>query len=121
MLKSNKPEILFHLASQPGVMYSYINPDSYKQNNIISTKNLISIAKKIDLRKIIFTSSSSVYGDHKKYPIKENFKLKPKNYYAKTKLKCEEILKKDYYLKNKNQLCIFRPFTVLVNLVGQTC
>ena len=51
------------------------------------------LCKKYKIKKFIFASSSSVYGDQKKFPIKENVKTNPKNYYAKTKLKCEKIIK----------------------------
>ena len=106
-----KPEIIYHLASQPGIMYSYKNPLTYKENNVDVTKNLIKICKKILPKKFYFTSSSSVYGNQKHYPLKENSKLLPMNFYANTKKKCENLLQINF----KNQpidLKIFRPFTV---------
>ena len=108
----NNFDIIFHLASQPGVMYSYINPKSYKDNNINATQNLAKLARKFCVKKIIFTSSSSVYGDQKKFPTNEKAKLKPKNYYAITKIECEKILTEIFYQKDKNFLFIVRPFTV---------
>jgi len=84
---------------------------SYKKNNIIATKNLSLICKKYKIKKFIFASSSSVYGDQKKFPIKENFKKNPKNYYAKTKLKCEEIIKKKF-INSETEYMIYRFFTV---------
>ena len=67
-------------------MYSYKNPESYTKNNILATKNLITKIKKASyVKKFIFASSSSVYGKQSKYPISENFKLKPQNYYGLTK------------------------------------
>ena len=102
---------VIHFAAQPGVVYSYKDPKSYLLNNILATGNLVEILKDKEIDNFIFASSSSVYGDHKKYPIKENFKLKPKNYYAKTKNVCENIIKKK--LKNENfTIQIVRPFTV---------
>ena len=80
-----KPPVIYHLASQPGIMYSFSNPEQYLSNNIIATKNLIKVSKKFQLKKFYFTSSSSVYGNKKKYPIKEISKLAPLNYYADTK------------------------------------
>ena len=111
VFKKFKPNAVYHLASQPGIMYSFKNPNTYISNNIKVTKNLIeqSIINNID--KFYFTSSSSVYGNKKKYPINENSLLKPINTYAKTKKECEKILLK--YFKNTNiDLKIFRPFTV---------
>ena len=106
-----KPDIIYHLAGQPGVLYSLKNPESYYKNNILATKNLVQIAKELNIKKFVFASSSSVYGDQKKFPIKENFKLKPKNPYAITKLKSEKIIEKKF-LKTEIQFIIFRFFTV---------
>jgi UDP-glucuronate 4-epimerase len=106
-----KPDIVFHLAGQPGVLYSFKNPNSYFLNNILATKNILNVLKNVKVKKFIFTSSSSVYGDQKKFPIKENYNLKPLNYYATTKVKCELLIKKDLK-KIKIPYVIFRLFTV---------
>jgi len=111
VIKEFQPDIVFHIAGQPGVLYSFKNPLSYKKNNIIATENLSLICKKYKIKKFIFASSSSVYGDQKKFPIKENFKKNPKNYYAKTKLKCEGIIKKQF-INSNTEYMIFRFFTV---------
>ena len=63
------------------------------------------------IKHFIFSSSSSVYGDHEKYPISENFKFRPKNYYAKTKISCEKLIKKKLKTTNTS-VKIIRPFTV---------
>ena len=54
-------------------MYSYKNPSSYKKNNVEATKNLVEFTIKNKIKKFIFCSSSSVYGDHKRYPINRKF------------------------------------------------
>ena len=102
------PDVVFHLAGQPGVLYSYKNPKSYNKNNIIATKNLIKIVNSSNIKKFIFSSSSSVYGDQIKFPITENAKLNPKNYYAVTKKICEQKIKSSL----KIPYIIFRIFTV---------
>ena len=102
---------VIHLAAQPGVVYSYKNPESYNHNNTLATKSLIDVIKIYKPNNFIFSSSSSVYGDQQKFPIKENFKLKPKNYYAKTKVKCEKMIKKELSKYNISTI-IIRPFTV---------
>ncbi len=111
IFKKFKPNIVMHIAGQPGVLYSFKNPNSYKVNNINVTKILSHISKKYGVEKFIFASSSSVYGDQKSFPIKENFRKKPKNYYAKTKLSCEENLKKVFH-STKTKIMIFRFFTI---------
>jgi len=109
-LEKIKPDYIIHLAGQPGVIYSFKNPNSYKLNNLLATKNLLEVIKKINLKKFIFGSSSSVYGEQVNYPVKENFNLYPKNFYATTKKKCEEMILKNKKIKEKT--VIFRFFTV---------
>jgi len=103
-----KPDYVFHLAGQPGVIYSYKDPVSYKNNNILATENLIKIINIYKVKKFIFASSSSVYGNKKKFPITENQLLKPENYYGMTKKICEKAIKD----KLKVPYIIFRLFTV---------
>ena len=111
IFKKFNPDIIFHLAGQPGVLYSLKNPKTYKINNTLVTRNLCKISKQYKLKKFIFASSSSVYGDQKKFPIKENFKVNPKNPYAKTKLESEKIVIKKFK-KSGTKYTIFRFFTV---------
>ena len=105
------PKIVFHLAGQPGVLYSFKNPKSYYVNNTKATNVLCNICKKYNIKKFIFGSSSSIYGDQKKYPIKENFFPNPKNPYAITKLASEKLVIKSF-TKSKINYIIFRFFTV---------
>lgn len=111
IFKKYSPNIVFHLAGQPGVLYSFKNPKSYYLNNETATKSLCKISKKYKIKKFLLGSSSSVYGDQKKFPIKENTKLNPKNVYAKTKLKSEKIVNRTFK-KSKTDFIIFRFFTV---------
>jgi UDP-glucuronate 4-epimerase len=104
-----KPDFIYHLAGQPGVVYSYKNPKSYLLNNILATNNIIECVKQINYKKFIFASSSSVYGDQKVFPITENAKLYPKNLYAKTKHICEKNI---FNNLDKKKFLIFRFFTV---------
>jgi UDP-glucuronate 4-epimerase len=106
-----RPDIVYHLAGQPGVLYSFKNPRSYKENNTNATKILCEICKYNNVKKFIFASSSSVYGDQKKFPILENYKKIPKNYYAITKLQCEKIVDR-LFSKSMTDYIIFRFFTV---------
>ena len=111
IFKKFKPEVVYHCAGQPGVIYSLKNPKSYKINNIIVTKIICDLSKKYNIKKFLFASSSSVYGDQKKFPIKETFKLNPKNPYAKTKLRSEKIIISTFN-NSKIAFVIFRFFTV---------
>lgn len=111
IFEQNKIKSVIHLAAQPGVIYSYSNPHSYTHNNVKATIALIDIVKKFKVKKFVFCSSSSVYGDQKKFPIKETFNRKPINYYAKTKIECEKIILKKFN-NSKISVSIIRPFTV---------
>ncbi len=100
-IQKKKFDAIIHLAAQPGVRYSLKNPETYIKNNVLSFSNILDLArfKKIDL---IYASSSSIYGDSKKFPIKENFQLNPQNIYALTKKSNEEnaiLYSKLYKLK----------------------
>ncbi len=111
IFKKFKPEVVYHCAGQPGVIYSLKNPKIYKINNIIVTKIICDLSKKYNIKKFLFASSSSVYGDQKKFPIRETFKLNPKNPYAKTKLRSEKIIISTFN-NSKIAFAIFRFFTV---------
>ena len=71
--------------------YSLENPSKYIDANIIGFLNLICAAKKNNIKKILYASSSSVYGESKNFPLKEKEKLNPKNIYAVSKKLNEEI------------------------------
>jgi UDP-glucuronate 4-epimerase len=88
---NKKIDIIVHLAAQAGVRYSFENPTKYINVNVLGFLNLIEIANKNKIKKIIYASSSSVYGENKKFPLSENELLKPKNIYGVSKKLNEEI------------------------------
>jgi len=112
IFKKFKPEIVINLAAQAGVRYSMISREPYMKTNLIGFYNLLELCKINKVKKFVFASTSSVYGDNKKYPLKENFSTdKPKSFYAATK-KCNEIMA---YAYSQNTNCNFiglRFFTV---------
>ena len=85
LISKHKFSYVFHFAAQAGVRYSKIDPQKYTNTNIIGTLNLLNVLKNKKIDKIFLASSSSVYGESKKFPLKENIKLKPINHYAYTK------------------------------------
>jgi UDP-glucuronate 4-epimerase len=102
---------IFHFAAQAGVRYSIINPDKYINTNILGTINLFKFASEKKIRSIFFASSSSVYGDSKKFPLSENSQLFPKNIYATSKM-LNEITAR-FFSKNYNMSIIgLRFFTI---------
>ena len=86
-------DVIFHLAAQPGVRYSIINPKVYIKNNINSFINILEFARNQNVKKLFYASSSSVYGNTNKFPTKENNKLNPLSIYASTKVHNEEYAK----------------------------
>jgi len=86
---------VYHFAAQAGVRYSLINPHKYYDVNIIGFINLLENLILNKPNKFIYASSSSVYGESNKFPVKENFELNPKNIYGYSKLLNEKIA--DYY------------------------
>ncbi len=109
--KKKKFDIVFHLAAQAGVRYSLINPQKYINTNIYGFTKLIESLDKSNIRKIIYASSSSVYGDTKKFPTNENIILNPKNIYGYSKV-VNENLAKYYFDKYKIPFIGLRFFTI---------
>ena len=67
------------------------NPKSYIDSNLRVFANILELSKSYSIEHLIFASSSSVYGDQKKFPVKESKKHFPKNIYATTKILNESI------------------------------
>ena len=91
-----KFEYVIHLAAQAGVRFSIYNPKVYFKSNIEGFFNLINLSLEKKVKHFIFASSSSVYGDQIKFPLRENFNTdNPKSFYAATK-KSNEIMAYSY-------------------------
>ena len=89
--KKKKVSLIINLAAQAGVRYSLIKPSEYVDNNVLGFYNIISVANKFKVKRIIYASSSSVYGDSIIFPLSEKQKIKPKNIYALSKKINEEM------------------------------
>lgn len=110
IFKVHKIDAIIHFAGYKAVGESVQNPLMYYRNNIDTTLTLLEIANKYDVKKIVFSSSATVYGNPESLPIKETFKLQATNPYGRTKLMIEEILR-DLYISDKNwSIAILRYF-----------
>lgn len=116
-LNSIKPDVIFHLAAQSYVDFSFMAPVSTLETNVIGTANLLEAVKKIKLETnydpiIHICSSSEVYGQVKKeeIPIKENNPLRPASPYAVSKV-AEDMLGYQYWLSWKIKTIRTRMFT----------
>ena len=89
-----RADYLFHLAAMVGVDNCRLHPKTLYQVNYLNTKKIIDWAIKSGIKKIVFSSSSEVYGNSKAIPFKEDVKVFPISDYAKYKLFIEQYLKK---------------------------
>jgi nucleoside-diphosphate-sugar epimerase len=85
-------EVVFHLAGQPGVRPSW-GPEFavYVRRNILATQRLLETSRDMPVRKIVYSSSSSVYGDAESYPTTETMRPRPVSPYGVTKLAAEHL------------------------------
>lgn len=105
-------DFIFHLAAQAGVRYSIENPIEVSNNNIISTINILEYATKLDnLKKFVYSSSSSVYGNPIYTPCDEAHPKNPISPYAISKL-TGEIYADYYYRENHIPITSLRFYTV---------
>ena len=93
-------DVIFHLAAIPGVRYSIQNAELVTKNNIISTVNVFEYALEIGVKKVVYASSSSVYGNPIYTPVDEKHPTNPISPYAVSKL-CSEFYA-DYYFREYN-------------------
>lgn len=94
-----KIDIVVNLAAQAGVQYSFKKPSAYIKSNIIGFYNILELSKKYNIKKILFASSSSVYGSIKNKKFSENLKADSQiSLYAATKKSNETIA--NYYANN---------------------
>jgi len=100
---------IFHQAALTDVQESFTKQEEYNDVNVKGTENIFKIAKEFNL-KVVYASSSSVYGNPEKIPITENSKRDPINPYGKTKLDDEFIAEK--YSKDNVSIIGLRYFNV---------
>ena len=106
-------DILFHFAADPEVRTGYSKPEDSFEQNIVNTFNLLQKIKQSKIKKIVFASSSSVYGDAKVIPTNEEYgPLSPISHYGASKLACEAMVSS--FCHNYNiEGVILRPANVI--------
>src|SRR6056297_2709797 len=105
-------DYIFHQAAQAGVRASWGEDfEIYSDNNIMGTQKLLEAAKESNIKKFVYASSSSVYGDTDNLPMKETNRLQPVSPYGVSKLAAENLCY--LYYKNFNVPTVsLRYFTV---------
>ena len=93
IFKKEKPQICFHLAALPRVPLSVKDPVLTSRVNVLGTINIFKASVDSKVKRVIFASSSSVYGDQEKLPLRENMSPNPISPYGLQKYVCEQFAK----------------------------
>ena len=110
VFKENKIDSVIHFAGLKAVGESVSIPLRYYHNNLTGTFNLCSLMQKYGAKRIVFSSSATVYGKPESVPIREDFPLSTTNPYGETKLMIERILKDLYVSDPEFSIIILRYF-----------
>ena len=110
IFNENKIDAVIHFAGYKAVGESVEKPIMYYRNNIDSTLSLIEVMNKFNCKKLVFSSSATVYKISEIMPIKENFPLSTTNPYGSTKLMIENILRDLYTSDNSWSIALLRYF-----------
>lgn len=110
IFKENKIDCVLHFAGLKAVGESVKKPLMYFNNNITGTINLLMAMQKYNCKKIIYSSSATVYGTTVTMPLNENSPLGVTNPYGRTKLFIEEMLNDLYASDNEFGIVILRYF-----------
>ena len=110
IFNENKIDAVIHFAGYKAVGESVKKPIMYYRNNIDSTLSLIEVMNEFNCKKIVFSSSATVYGNPTTLPIKEDFPLSTTNPYGSTKLMIENILRDLYISDNDWSIALLRYF-----------
>lgn len=110
VFSENTIEAVIHFAGLKAVGESVEIPLRYYHNNITSTLVLCEVMQKYGVKKIVFSSSATVYGMPKSVPISEDFPLSATNPYGRTKLMIEEILRDLFVSDHEWSIALLRYF-----------
>ena len=112
-VKKHKLTTFYHLAARAGVRQSFLDPNSYIEDNTLATANISNFCKEMSVQDLVLASTSSIYGDSGENLMVEekDEKIKPPSVYASTKLSGETLSKIILEDTNTN-LIISRFFTV---------
>jgi UDP-glucose 4-epimerase len=110
IFEDDKIDAVIHLAGLKAVGESTQKPIEYYDNNIYGTLALCDVMRTFGVKKIVFSSSATVYGQPKKVPITEDFPISATNPYGRTKLMIENILQDIYASDNEWSISILRYF-----------
>jgi NAD dependent epimerase/dehydratase len=102
-------DIVFHLAALIAIPFSYTSPDSYIDTNVKGTLNILQAARKNNVKRILITSTSEVYGTAQFVPITELHPKQPQSPYSASKIGADAIAD-SFYRSFNLPVTIVRPF-----------
>lgn len=102
-------DMVFHLAALIAIPFSYQSPDSYVDTNIKGTLNVLQASRQFDVRKVIVTSTSEVYGTAQYVPIDEKHPFQGQSPYSATKIGADRLAE-SFYRSFQAPVSIVRPF-----------
>ena len=102
-------QVVFHLAAFVGIPFSYANPHDAVLNNVLSTLNVLSVARESGLERLVQTSTSEVYGSALQVPIPETHLLQPQSPYSASKIGTDHIAL-SYHYSFGLPVSVVRPF-----------
>ncbi|MDD6237437.1 MAG: UDP-glucose 4-epimerase GalE [Clostridiales bacterium] len=110
IFNENSIDAVIHFAGLKAVGESVMQPIRYYHNNITGTLNLCDVMQAHNVKKMVFSSSATVYGTPKTVPIDETFPLSTTNPYGSTKLMIEQILRDIYTADHDWSIALLRYF-----------
>ncbi len=110
IFEENEIDSVIHFAGLKAVGESVLQPLRYYHNNLTGTFNLCNVMQKHGTKRIVFSSSATVYGKPESVPIREDFPLSTTNPYGETKLMIERILKDLFVSDNEWSISVLRYF-----------
>jgi UDP-glucose 4-epimerase len=110
VVREHKPDAVIHFAGLKAVGESVEQPLAYYRNNLDSTLTLCEVMASEGVKRLVFSSSATVYGDPERVPIAEDARLSVTNPYGRTKLMIEEILRDVVVADDDWQVTILRYF-----------
>lgn len=108
VLKMKDANVIFHFAAESHVGLSIEQPKRFIDTNIYGTFNILELARKFDIKKLIYISSVEVYGSGINFPMKENHPLNPNSPYAASKASADRLCY-SYYKTYGIPVTIIRP------------
>jgi NAD dependent epimerase/dehydratase len=102
-------DAVLHLAALIGIPYSYHSPDTYVDTNIKGTLNVVQAARELDVRRVVHTSTSEVYGTARFVPITEDHPLQGQSPYAASKIGADQLAM-SFFTSFGTPVTILRPF-----------